>query len=165
MKSRILAVLCILVLSIALLLTACAPGNVSSPKQSAGASSAAASPDISLPALSPLPPLSSSSASHSGASPSASAKPSSSPKPSANTPVDAVWTMFVDQTIPKTVDGMKINYHVMLVAQKSGGKDVNGTYKGAAYVGINFDASQMNNSAMSILGGFNVNCRHLRFNL
>jgi hypothetical protein len=65
--------------------------------------------------------------------------------------------MFVDQTIPKQVDGVTVNYHVMLVAQKSGGKDVNGTYKGAAFVGINFDASQMSNSVLNAIGGFNVN--------
>ncbi len=157
MKARYVTALCSLALCLGLLLASCAPGNVAGPKQSAVSSAASAAPaSLSLPPLSPLPPLSSSSPSASGTSPSASAKPSSTPKPS-NAPVEAVWTMFVDQTIPKTADGMKINYRVMLVAQKSGGKDVNGTYKGAAYVGINFDASQMNNAAMSILGGFNVN--------
>lgn len=71
-------------------------------------------------------------------------------------PVECNWTLYVDQTIPVTTDGMTVDYTLLLVAQKTGGKDVYGTYTGACYLGVKFDASQMNNSVMQLLGGFNV---------
>lgn len=90
---------------------------------------------------------------------------SSAPADIGDEPVDCNWTMYVDQTIPITKDGLTVNYTLLLIAQKAGGKDVNGTYQGAAYVGINFDASQMSNEALSFLGGFDVNAYAYDLNL
>jgi hypothetical protein len=144
-KSRF-SIILILVLILMPLLSACIPQASSGPKVSADSTAAPtasteAVPSAEEPAPSDL------------ATPPAGETPSAAP----DAPVNCVWTLFVDQTIPKTVDGLKVDHHLMIVAQKTGGTDVTGTYKGVAYVGINFDASQLNNSAMQALGGFNVN--------
>jgi hypothetical protein len=143
---RIIPAFSAILLALVFLLSGCMPGASSAPRTSSegtGTASAAPASGTAAPSGTQAP---------SGAP--ASGQPSAAP---ADAPVDCDWTMFVEQTIPKTVDGLTINYELMLVAQKSGGKDVNGTYKGVAYVGVNFDASQMNSDVLKMLGGFNVN--------
>lgn len=151
MKIRSVSLTMVVTLVLMLLLTGCQP------KTSQTSPSGKTSPSPSGIYVNVKPGTSGNPSSD--ANPSASPSPGSSarPSPSPKASDDSVWTIQIDQTIPKTVQGMTVNYSLVLVAQKSGGKDVNGTYKGTAYVGVNFDASQMNNAAMQVLGGFNVN--------
>ena len=51
--------------------------------------------------------------------------------------------MKVDQTIPITKNELTVNYTLVLIAQKNGGKDVYGTYEGAAFIGSELDASNL----------------------
>lgn len=141
MKTRFLFVF-ILVLIPVLLLSACLPQASTGSNTSDDGSVASAVPSDVKPSDAPsedAPPV------------------EESPGAAPDAPVDCAWTLYVDQTIPKVEDGLTVNYQLMIVAQKDGGKDVYGTYTGVAYVGVNFDASQMSNSVMQVLGGFNVN--------
>jgi hypothetical protein len=72
-------------------------------------------------------------------------------------PLECDWTLHVDQTIPIKTDGMTVNYSLVLVAQKKGGIDVLGDYKGSAYIEISMDASNLSNEVIKVAGGFNVN--------
>jgi hypothetical protein len=82
-------------------------------------------------------------------------------------PLNCDWTMQVDQTIPITQDGFTVNYTLILVAQKKGGIDVLGDYKGSAYLKINMDASSLSNEVIKVTGGFDVNAstNSLKFQL
>jgi hypothetical protein len=72
-------------------------------------------------------------------------------------PLECDWTMQIDQTIPITQDGFTVNYTLILVAQKKGGIEVLGDYKGSAYLKINMDASNLSNEVIKVTGGFDVN--------
>lgn len=67
------------------------------------------------------------------------------------------WLLKVDQTIPITEDELTVNYTLVLIAQKTGGKDVYGTYEGAAFIGSTLDASNLSNSFLEVAGGFDIN--------
>lgn len=71
--------------------------------------------------------------------------------------LDCCWTLCVDQTIPVTTDGLTVEYTLVLIAQKAGGSDVNGTYEGAAYVGCKLDISSVSNEVIEAFGGFDMN--------
>lgn len=71
--------------------------------------------------------------------------------------LDCDWTIYVDQTIPVNTDGMTVEYTLVLIAQKAGGTDVNGTYEGAAYIGCKLDASSLSNEVIQVFGGFDMN--------
>jgi len=71
--------------------------------------------------------------------------------------LDCDWTLHVDQTIPVTVDGLTVEYTLVLIAQKAGGTDVNGTYEGAAYIGAKLDISSISNEVIAAFGGFDMN--------
>lgn len=71
-------------------------------------------------------------------------------------PLECDWILKVDQTIPVTTDELTVNYTLVLIAQKTGGTDVYGTYGGAAYIGGNLDASNLSNSFLDVTGGFDI---------
>lgn len=71
-------------------------------------------------------------------------------------PVDANWTIRVDQTIPVEKDGMTVNYKLVLVANKQGGTDVYGKYSGHAQIKVEMDASKLTNDVIKMLGGFKM---------
>ena len=64
--------------------------------------------------------------------------------------------MKVDQTIPITKNELTVNYTLVLIAQKNGGKDVYGTYEGAAFIGSTLDASNLSNSFLQVTGDFDI---------
>jgi hypothetical protein len=67
------------------------------------------------------------------------------------------WILKVDQTIPIKEGDVTVNYSLFLVAQKTGGTDVYGTYEGAAYIGSQLDASELAREFIKIGGGFDLN--------
>lgn len=71
-------------------------------------------------------------------------------------PLDADWIIYVDQTIPITKDGLTTEYTLVLAARKAGGKDVYGTYEGAAYISCKLDMSELTSEFMKIMGGFDI---------
>lgn len=83
------------------------------------------------------------------------------------------WSISIDDTFSGTYKlpaGEKnINYDITLklVAWKSGGKYVYGTYEGEAYIVFNFDESGLSGNELLYLGGgdFNRKCERLRFEI
>jgi len=69
--------------------------------------------------------------------------PSVSPVKTSDDALECNWLLKVDQTIPITEDELTVNYTLVLIAQKNGGKDVYGTYEGAAFIGSELDASNL----------------------
>jgi len=67
------------------------------------------------------------------------------------------WLLKVDQTIPIKDGDITTNYTLVLIAQKTGGKDVHGTYEGAAYIGSELDASALSKAFINVVGGFDIN--------
>ncbi|MCE5235614.1 MAG: hypothetical protein ABFC62_06275 [Clostridiaceae bacterium] len=49
-----------------------------------------------------------------------------------------------------------INYQLVLTAEKQGGTDERGAYTGTAHLTANFDASQMSQELLKVMGGFNI---------
>lgn len=90
----------------------------------------------------------------------AAEKPSSAEggeaEPFSSAPVEVNWTLHVDQTIPIEKDGMTVNYTLVLVADKQGGTDVKGTYKGNALLKVELDASKLPSEVIKLLGGFKM---------
>jgi hypothetical protein len=80
-------------------------------------------------------------------------------------PVEANWTLHVDQTIPVEKDGMTVNYTLVLTADKLEGTDIKGTYKGNARLKVELDASKLPSEVVKLLGGFNMeaSARELEF--
>ncbi|HOM43149.1 MAG TPA: hypothetical protein PK481_06415 [Bacillota bacterium] len=83
--------------------------------------------------------------------------PNASPEKSGEAPLECDWTIKVDQTIPIKEGDVTVNYSLVLIAQKTGGTDVYGTYEGAAYIGSQLDASELSKEFVKIGGGFDVN--------
>lgn len=81
---------------------------------------------------------------------------SSEAKAASAVPVEANWTLHVDQTIPVEKDGMTVNYTLVLVADKLGGTDIYGEYTGNAHIKVELDASKLSNEVIKIVGGFKV---------
>lgn len=71
-------------------------------------------------------------------------------------PVEANWTLHVDQTIPVEKDGMTVNYALVLIADKQGGTDIYGTYKGNGNIKVDLDTSKLSNEVIKMLGGFKM---------
>ncbi len=67
------------------------------------------------------------------------------------------WLLKVDQTIPIKDGDITTNYTLVLIAQKTGGTDVYGTYEGAAYIGSELDASVLSKAFIKVVGGFDIN--------
>lgn len=142
MKTPALRLLIALVLPLLLLLSGC------DSKSTGAAASSSATASTAVASASGTSAASTDSNSGTSLKPKVSATP--------NGPVDCNWLLSVNQTIPKTENGLTTNYTLTLVAQKSGGQDVYGAYKGAAYVNVSLDASNLSNEVMSVLGGFNM---------
>lgn len=85
-------------------------------------------------------------------------KPAATPLPAgtAEGPLTCNWVLQVDQTIPVEKEGLTVHYTLVLVAQKTGGTDVYGTYEGAAYIACRLDASYLSNQYFDVTGGFDV---------
>ena len=80
------------------------------------------------------------------------------------------WSISVDDTVSGTyklpAGGKSLRYDITLrlVAWKSGGKDVYGTYEGEAYIVFNFDESGLSGNDLLYMGGaFNRRCERLEF--
>lgn len=85
-------------------------------------------------------------------------KTASLPQPAA-TPESAIecnWTLHVDDTVTKTADGLTVKYNLVLIADKEGGIDETGIYTGTVHLTIDFDASQMSQEMLKVMGGFRV---------
>jgi len=67
------------------------------------------------------------------------------------------WLLFVDHTIPVKDGELTTNYTLVLIAEKTGGKDETGVYEGAAYIGNDLDASGLSQDLLNVMGGFNIN--------
>jgi hypothetical protein len=67
------------------------------------------------------------------------------------------WLLKVDQTIPIKDGDVTVNYTLVLIAQKTGGTDIYGTYEGAAYIGSELDASVLSKAFINVTGGFDIN--------
>lgn len=76
--------------------------------------------------------------------------------PEAELEVD--WTLHVNQTITTESDGLPINHTLILVAKKTGGTDIYGSYEGLAYVRTQLDASVLSNEVLAVSGGFHIEC-------
>lgn len=70
--------------------------------------------------------------------------------------LEANWTLQVDQTITVDSEGLPVNHTLILVAKKTGGTDIYGSYEGTAYVRTQLDASVLSNEAFAVSGGFNI---------
>ncbi len=68
------------------------------------------------------------------------------------------WKIIVNDTKSQDIQGMAINYNLILMVENPHGTSSNaaGTYTGSAVLRQNMDASQLNNSALSFAGGFDV---------
>lgn len=75
-------------------------------------------------------------------------------KAASSVPVEANWTLHVDQTIPIEKDGMTVNYILVIAADKRGGTDIYGTYNGNAHIKVELDTSKLSNEVIKMLGGF-----------
>lgn len=104
----------------------------------------------------------------------AGALPESDPTPGSTPPeapgdeaLECDWLLKVDQTIPVAEDGLTVNYTLVLIAQKTGGTDVYGTYEGAAYIESTLDASSLSNDFLDVTGGFDIRvyANNLRFEI
>lgn len=69
---------------------------------------------------------------------------------------DCNWLLKVEETIPVMEDGLTIEYTLVLIAYKMGGKDVYGSYEGVAYIGSRMDASGLSGIFAKITGGFDT---------
>lgn len=72
--------------------------------------------------------------------------------------LEADWTLHVNQTITVESEGLPINHTLILVAKKTGGTDIYGSYEGLAYVRTQLDASVLSNEVIAVSGGFNLEC-------
>lgn len=81
---------------------------------------------------------------------------SAPPEKTSDEALECNWLLKVDQTIPITENELTVNYTLVLIAQKTGGKDVYGTYEGAAFIGSELDASNLSNSFLKVTGGFDI---------
>lgn len=86
----------------------------------------------------------------------ASSEDSGKVKAASAVPVEADWTLHVDQTIPIEKDGMTVNYTLVLTAEKHGGTDIYGAYKGNACIKVELDASKLPSEVVKLLGGFKM---------
>lgn len=83
------------------------------------------------------------------------------------------WTINVDDTISGSYElpagGKTLKYDITLrmVAWKSGGADVRGTYEGEAYILFRFDESGLSDADYHYMGGgaFNRRCERLKFEI
>lgn len=71
-------------------------------------------------------------------------------------PVEANWTLHVNETIPVEKDGVTVNYTLVLVADKQGGTDIYGTYSGNAHIKVEMDASKLSDEVIKMVGGFKM---------
>lgn len=69
---------------------------------------------------------------------------------------DCNWLLRVEETIPVMEDGLTIEYTLVLIAFKMGGKDVYGSYEGAAYIGSRMNASGLSGIFAKITDGFDT---------
>lgn len=70
--------------------------------------------------------------------------------------LEADWTLHVNQTITVESEGLPVNHTLILVAKKTGGTDIYGSYEGLAYVRTQLDASVLSNEVLAVSGGFNI---------
>jgi len=82
---------------------------------------------------------------------------SGSASPNANgNKAEGNWLLKVDQTIPVKEGDVTVNYTLVLIAWKEGGKNVHGTYEGAAYIGSHLDISPLSKLLVQLSGGFDI---------
>jgi predicted small lipoprotein YifL len=62
------------------------------------------------------------------------------------------WTLVVDDTITKEVNGVKIKHHLLLEATKKGGTDSYGVYEGTAILSSSADLGELSSGAFQVLG-------------
>ena len=62
----------------------------------------------------------------------------------------------MDQTIPVKEGDVTVNHTLVLIAQKKGGKDIYGTYEGAAYIGSHLDLSPLAKILVKLSSGFDI---------
>lgn len=72
------------------------------------------------------------------------------------TVLERTWTLKVDQTIPVKEGDVTVNHTLVLIAQKKGGKDIYGTYEGAAYIGSHLDLSPLAKILVKLSGGYDI---------
>ncbi len=78
--------------------------------------------------------------------------PTASPSPT-EAPREADWTLHVEDTIEKSVQGITVSYTFILDAVKHGGTTDLGSYTGTASLKQKMDAGELSNPFMAMSGG------------